>query len=66
MDYTFEANSALSFEDDLRSYDTVKVICEHFNVVLLITNNPLKIKSLERMGISVNKVINTKTLHKYT
>ena len=58
---TYEANNLLGFEDDLRSYDITKCIFQFFNIkeCKLITNNPLKIKSLEKMGIKISKVINT-------
>ena len=58
---TYEANKALGFEDDLREYDVIKIITDFFKIenLRLITNNPLKINSVENLGINVDKVINT-------
>lgn len=46
---TVEANIALGFESDMRSYEIVGAILKHFNITQmhLLTNNPRKIKALE-------------------
>jgi len=58
---TYEANKLLGFEDDLREYDVIKIITDFFKIenLRLITNNPLKICSVESLGINVDKIINT-------
>ena len=58
---TFEANNALGFNDDLREYKVVKRILDYFSInkVKLITNNPLKIKSLKDFNIEIETILNT-------
>lgn len=53
---TVDANRALGFGDDLRTYDVAAAILRHFEVesVRLVTNNPLKMQSLQRFGIPVS------------
>jgi GTP cyclohydrolase II len=58
---TFEANHALSFGDDLRTFD---VACEMLKAlgiskVRLLTNNPEKVKQLERGGVQVIEILST-------
>ena len=52
---TVEANENLGFDADLREYDIAHDMLEHLKVkkVRLMTNNPLKVKSLEDVGIDV-------------
>jgi GTP cyclohydrolase II len=52
---TVEANLALGFEADARSYDIAGAILRDLDVrsVRLLTNNPLKIKGLEDAGVVV-------------
>lgn len=52
---TVEANLALGFEADSRSYDLAACILRDLGVrsVRLLTNNPLKIEGLEQAGIRV-------------
>ena len=52
---TVEANLALGFEADARSYDIAGEIMRDLGVqsVRLLTNNPLKIKGLEDAGVKV-------------
>jgi GTP cyclohydrolase II len=52
---TVEANLALGFEADSRSYDIAGEILRDLGVesVRLLTNNPLKIKGLEDAGVRV-------------
>jgi len=52
---TVEANLALGFEADARSYDIAGEILRDLGVlsVRLMTNNPLKVKGLEDAGVQV-------------
>ena len=52
---TVEANLALGFEADARSYDIAGAILRDLGVqsVRLLTNNPLKVKGLEEAGVVV-------------
>ncbi|GGB02669.1 GTP cyclohydrolase II [Macrococcus hajekii] len=56
---TVEANAALGFEADLRDYGVAASILKDLEIpsVNLITNNPRKIKGLERYGIDVRQRI---------
>ncbi len=53
---TVEANHALGFEDDTRSYeDAIKVLAElRKKPVTLITNNPKKLAALKDHGLALN------------
>ena len=53
---TVDANLALGFSADGRSYDCVFEILNHLDVgsVQLLTNNPDKILAIENLGINVN------------
>jgi GTP cyclohydrolase II len=52
---TVDANIALGFEDDKRSYDEAIAVLHHLRKkpVTLITNNPKKLEALERSGLFV-------------
>jgi GTP cyclohydrolase II len=52
---TVEANRALGFADDDRSYDIAAAILRDLGAsrVRLLTNNPAKVKGLERGGVEV-------------
>jgi GTP cyclohydrolase II len=52
---TIEANVQLGFEADLRQYELPGAILRHFGVsaVRLMSNNPEKIRALERSGVQV-------------
>ena len=54
---TVEANHQLGFNEDERNYEIVASMADHLNIysVDLMTNNPKKIKALEKMGLKVNK-----------
>lgn len=54
---TVEANMHLGFDKDLRDYMVAADILKHFGIksVVLLTNNPEKIKDLEQHGIQVVK-----------
>lgn len=52
---TVEANQRLGFDADLRKYGMAKDMFDHLHIksVLLMTNNPRKIKALKDLGIIV-------------
>ena len=52
---TVEANERLGFDADLRDYTVCKSMFLHFqiNEIRLMTNNPLKVKALSKMGIKI-------------
>ena len=52
---TVEANLALGFEDDERRYDVASQMLEELGIesVMLLTNNPKKLKGVEEHGIRV-------------
>ncbi|UCE08104.1 MAG: hypothetical protein JSW07_08790, partial [bacterium] len=52
---TIEANVALGFQDDLRTYEIAASILKLINVksIVLFTNNPEKIKGLSGNGIDI-------------
>jgi len=52
---TVQANLALGFAPDLRSYEICKPMLEHLGVdtLRLMTNNPAKVRSLESTGIRI-------------
>ncbi len=52
---TVEANEKLGFAADLRDYSMCQVMLEHLNIksVNLMTNNPRKVKALEKYGLNV-------------
>jgi GTP cyclohydrolase II len=54
---TVEANLALGFEADARSYDIAGAILADLEVrsVRLMTNNPLKVRGLEEAGVTVSQ-----------
>eukprot|EP01068_Selenidium_serpulae_P013694 Selendium_serpulae@DN5993_c0_g1_i2.p1 len=60
---TVDANRVLGYEDDLRTYDSVKYILDHLAIksIQLMTNNPRKIRLLEEAGIKISKVVPAKT-----
>ena len=56
---TVEANIALGFPADMRSYDAAAAILRKLRVksISLITNNPLKIEGLSACGVNIEKRI---------
>ena len=53
---TVEANHMLGFPDDLRRYDIAARILDLFNIksIMLLTNNPKKIKGLSDLGVKIS------------
>jgi GTP cyclohydrolase II len=53
---TVEANEQLGFGADMRDYSICGPMLKHIGVksVILMTNNPRKIKALENMGIEIS------------
>jgi len=51
---TVEANHQLGFKADERTYEIVEYILNHFNIkkIQLLTNNPTKIESLQKIEIT--------------
>lgn len=54
---TVEANERLGFAADLRAYDQAAAMFRHLGVrsILLMTNNPAKVKALEAAGVPVEQ-----------
>ena len=52
---TVEANERLGFDADLRDYTICKSMFLHFRVrrIKLMTNNPLKVQALNKLGIEI-------------
>jgi len=52
---TVDANRLLGLPDDQRRYDAVVAMLDHLGIpsLRLMTNNPLKVTSLERLGVEV-------------
>ena len=52
---TVEANERLGFDADLRDYSICKGMFGHFQItkVLLMTNNPIKVTALTKLGIEI-------------
>ncbi len=59
---TVDANLALGFRDDERSYEVAVAILKKLNIkkINLITNNPNKVKNLNDEGLQVMKLIKLK------
>ncbi len=55
---TVEANQALGFDADERHYDMCKPIFSYLGVsqIELMTNNPMKIEALQKLGISAQRI----------
>jgi len=54
---TVEANRLLGFGDDQRTYEVAAHILRYLKVrsIRLLTNNPLKIRSLQELGVTVDE-----------
>lgn len=55
---TIEANHSLGFETDLRNFDIVVDVIEYLkiNSIVLLTNNPEKIHTIENSSVKVNSI----------
>lgn len=62
---TVEANERLGFDADLRDYTMCKSMFAHFQVsrVRLMTNNPVKVTALTKLGIEIVERIPLETGH---
>ncbi len=60
---TVEANEQLGFDADLRDYTMCKYMFAHLRIkkLRLMTNNPVKVKALEKMGLEVTERIPLRT-----
>jgi len=60
---TVEANERLGFDADLRDYTVCKAMFAHFQItqVSLMTNNPVKINALTKLGIEVTERMSIET-----
>ncbi len=56
---TIEANEKLGFKSDLRNFQPAAEILKYFGIkkISILTNNPDKIKDMERHGIEIVKII---------
>ena len=61
---TVEANQHLGFHEDERSYEIVVAMATHLKIhsIDLMTNNPSKIKAIEKSGLKINKRIPIKVV----
>ncbi len=52
---TYEANLALGYGADERDYTSLKMVFDKLKItkIKLLTNNPLKIKGIEKLGIKI-------------
>jgi len=62
---TVEANERLGFDADLRDYTIVKNMFGHFGIkqIMLMTNNPVKVTALSKLGIEVIDRVPLETGH---
>lgn len=62
---TVEANERLGFDADLRDYTMCKGMFAHFQVdrIRLMTNNPVKVTALTKLGIEIVERIPLETGH---
>jgi GTP cyclohydrolase II len=58
---TVDANRLLELPDDAREYDCAAAMLDHLGVesVRLMTNNPLKVKALQDLGVQVDERVST-------
>ena len=63
---TIEANNALGFKSDLRNYKEAIKILKSLKIhkIKLMTNNPLKIKELEKAGFHIKQILHNITPNK--
>ncbi|MCB1691880.1 MAG: GTP cyclohydrolase II [Pseudomonadales bacterium] len=62
---TVEANERLGFDADLRDYTMCKSMFAHFQIehIRLMTNNPVKVNALTKLGITIEERISIETGH---
>ena len=62
---TVEANERLGFDADLRDYTMCKSMFAHFQIdhIRLMTNNPVKVTALTKLGIEIVERIPLETGH---
>lgn len=62
---TVEANERLGFDADLRDYTMCKSMFAHFQIdrVRLMTNNPVKVNALTKLGIEIVERLSLETGH---
>ena len=62
---TVEANERLGFDADLRDYTMCKAMLAHFQVsrIRLMTNNPVKVNALTKLGIEIVERMSIETGH---
>ena len=62
---TVEANERLGFDADLRDYTMCKSMFAHFQVnrIRLMTNNPVKVNALTKLGIEIVERLPIETGH---
>ena len=60
---TVEANEQLGFDADLRDYTMCKNMLAHLRIkkLKLMTNNPVKVKALTKLGLEVTERIPLRT-----
>jgi GTP cyclohydrolase II len=54
---TVDANRLLGLPDDARDYSCAAAMLDHLGVqsIRLLTNNPLKVKALRRLGVTIDR-----------
>lgn len=62
---TVEANERLGFDADLRDYTMCKSMFAHFQIdrIRLMTNNPVKVNALTKLGIDITERVSIETGH---
>jgi GTP cyclohydrolase II len=62
---TVEANERLGFDADLRDYTVCKAMFAHFQIsqLQLMTNNPVKINAMTKLGLTVVERLSIETGH---
>ena len=62
---TVEANERLGFDADLRDYTICKSMFAHFQIdrIRLMTNNPVKVNALTKLGIEIVERVSLETGH---
>lgn len=62
---TVEANERLGFDADLRDYTMCKSMFAHFQItrIRLMTNNPVKVTALTKLGIEITDRVSIETGH---